>query len=123
MRVAISGLAFLLLSCAGRARVDVVNASSKQLDNVRIIARGTTVDVGNLSPGGNRTVFICPKGESSLEVRFSANQHDRKAPADTYLECNSFYHVVLEIGSDLSATARYDQSGEDAQAAPAQTPN
>jgi hypothetical protein len=121
--MAISGLAFLLLSCAGRARVDVVNASSKQLENVQIIARGATVAAGNLSPGANRTVFICPKGESSLEVRFRANQHERQAPADTYLECNSFYHVVLAIGPDLSATARYDQSGVDAQAAPAHTPN
>jgi hypothetical protein len=99
---------FLLASCgSGSARVEVVNTSHETVSNVQLIARGTQVFVGRLAPGESRAVSVCPDGESSLSVRFqSADGRQREAGADTYLECNAFYHLRVEIREDFSMTAR-----------------
>lgn len=101
--------AIMLLSCSGGARVDVRNASSAQLTDVHVVARGTTVEVGDLGPGETRSIVVCPKGESSLTVRFRADGSERAAPAGTYLECRPSYELEIEIRNDLSARARYSK--------------
>lgn len=65
--------------------MNVANKSSKPLDDVQVIARGTLVRVGSLAHGTDRTVLVCPKGESSLQLRFRAAGIEHIAPADTYL--------------------------------------
>ena len=111
-RVAIAAVALLFISCDRRARIDVMNGSPVPLENVRVIATQVTVEVGGLPPGVKRTVFVCPNGESSLTLRFRANEAERVAAVDTYLECSTFYHVLLEIHPDLSASAT-NQSRKD----------
>jgi hypothetical protein len=81
-----------------------------QLDNVRVIpAQGLSMLA--TYPGHDAHDRHLPQGRVFACVRFNANHRDWVSAADTYLEYNSFYHVVLEIDPDLSATARYHQSG------------
>ena len=98
--------AALILGCSGSARVNVHNRSASTITNVEVIARGTTVGIGDLAPGEDRTVRVCPKGESSLSLRFVSNGKQRVAVADTYLECNSFYAVGVELNPDFTVRTR-----------------
>ena len=106
MRWILPVCAAVLASC-GDARVHVANKSSSEVSDVQLIARGTIVPVGVLTPGQERTVAVCPKGESSLMVKFRAAGKNHEAKADTYFECDSFYELYVAIKPDLSVTADY----------------
>ena len=106
MRWILPVFAVVLASC-GDARVHIANKSSSDLGDVQLIARGTIVPVGVLAAGKERTVAVCPKGESSLTVKFHAAGKNHEVEADTYFECDSFYELNVEIKPDLSVTADY----------------
>jgi hypothetical protein len=97
----------IALTACGQVRVHVVNESRFHLKNVSVVARGATTSVGDLAPGAKREVSICPEGESSLSARFTVEGREHTSEADSYVECDSFYHVRLEVHQDLSATAEY----------------
>jgi hypothetical protein len=95
------------LGCSGGARVNVRNGSASTITSVEVVAQGTTVRLGELAPGQDRTVSVCPKGESSLSLRFVSNGRQRVAPADTYLECDAMYAIGVDLKPDLTVHTRH----------------
>jgi hypothetical protein len=98
----VAGAALLLLAGAGYylsrlgVRVTVTNKGPAALAAVRVHVTGRSYDLGDIPPGGSRTVRVMPAGESHVEIEYlDAQGRPVRLNAGGYVEPG--YRGELEI--------------------------
>jgi hypothetical protein len=105
--VAVLGLSFLA-ACSG-ARLEIRNQSSSRLQDVTIVATGTSLAVGSIEPSASKISSICPKGEAgALRISFRAGDKVFQSEKPVYFECDSFYRIRVDVSPVFEATIVHD---------------
>jgi hypothetical protein len=102
-------LCVLLLGCSRGTQLIVMNQSDVPLRDVLVSGSGFSEQVGTIAPHGQAKLFIHPRGESGLQVRFNANGQIVSFGPQGYFEANGYVvtatvspKLIVSVKSELS---------------------
>jgi hypothetical protein len=85
--------------------LEIRNQSSSRLQDVTIVATGTSLAVGSIEPLASKISSICPTGEAGvLHISFRAGEKVFQSEKPLYFECDSFYRIRIDVSPVFEAT-------------------
>ncbi len=94
----------LVVGCSRSPQLTVINRSTTELTNVIASGTGFTQAIGSIPAGGQRSIVVSPRSESSLQLTFNANgKHFASAPQG-YFENSSNYKITATVSPDFTVT-------------------
>ena len=88
-------------------QIIIINNSKLELKNIILSGSGFTEKAGNLVPGSNLSLVVHPRGESSLELSFSAKSEKYQKDDLAYIEASGGYIIKLIIDESLNIKLDY----------------
>ena len=82
-------------------QITIINNSTLELKDITLSGSGFTEKVGNLIPGGSMNTVVHPRGESGLEISFTAKSERYQKDDLAYIESTGGYIVKLIIDESL----------------------
>jgi hypothetical protein len=86
-----------------------MNQSDVPLSDVQVSGSGFSEQVGTIVPHAQKKLFIHPRGESGLQVRFNANGKIVSFGPEGYFEANG-YVVTATVSPTLSVSVKSELS-------------
>jgi hypothetical protein len=96
----------LLLGCSRGTQLTIVNQSNETLQNVVVSGSGFSEAVGSIRPHEDLRLFVYPRGESSLHVRFNARGGTMSFGPEGYFEGTGGYVVTITVAPSLDVSVR-----------------
>ncbi len=102
-------LTLFIFGCfSSGTKVHIKNESGHDLYNLVLSGSGFSEKIEELKDGTTTTIELFPPGESSLDLKFTANGKDFDLPQDTYFEGGGAYTVFVKIGKNFEVDVRVE---------------
>jgi hypothetical protein len=96
----------LLLSCSQGAQIVVINQADVPLREVVVSGSGFSQEVGTIQPNTQLRLWVQPRGESGLQVRFNARGKAVSFGPYGYFEGGGGYIVRVTISPTLAVSVK-----------------
>jgi hypothetical protein len=96
----------LLLGCSRGTQIIVINQADVPLGDVVVSGSGFSQQVGTIQPNAELRVWVRPRGESGLQVRFNARGKAVSFGPDGYFEGGGGYVVRVTISPSLAVSVK-----------------
>lgn len=96
----------LLLGCSRGTQIVVINQADVPLREVVVSGSGFSQQVGTIQPNAELRVWVRPRGESGLQVRFNARGKAVSFGPEGYFEGGGGYVVTATVSPKLDVSVR-----------------
>ncbi len=97
--------------CSRAPVITIANQSSVTLSNLVVSGSGFSDRVGEIAPGRQRKLTVCPSGESGVRVVFDAGSQHIDTGEQDYFEAGGGYRVAVTVQPDLKVSVSSDLRG------------
>ena len=95
-----------LAGCSRGTPITVINQSDVPLEKLVLSGSGFSEDIGTVRPHAELRALVRPRGESGLQIRFTAGGKEVSFGPEGYFEGGGGYIVVASVSPSLAVSVK-----------------